>query len=441
MSSESVCQVAHSWVDVGSFFEVVYVTCGYFHDGSEKGTSVHQILCQSWEKCYGDPHNDSTSLRGPTFLVMHMCYNSMPASRPVAHQLTMTNTQGDTEAAQLLKLSHEFKSSSLRIDVGPFTTLLRRWELIMGHANGFWRKNLECAMSQPNLCPRSWQLTRSSSTSSALNFVSSPPMMKPSCPGSSLVMRAEFTVTTLRQSNDPPSGKASRHQGQERPDRWKLMSTPWSSLCLTWKGLCTKNQHQQAKLWIPGSTATFCGDCVKTCEDVAPKFGENRPGCFTMTTPRLTRPSSPTSFRRKTKWLSFPNPILPWTGTLWLLPISKNKIEAERTPVWYHWGDTGRIAESAWHSERKGLPGSIPEMEETVGPVSTCGRELLRWWWRPLGLMVSFTIFTVSVRKILDTTLYIYMHVYTHTHKLFTHVRVRRYTCVFGCVYVRITKW
>jgi len=55
---------------VGSFhiclFGVVYVTCGYFHNGSEKGTaSVHQILCQSWEKCYGDPQNDSTRLRGP----------------------------------------------------------------------------------------------------------------------------------------------------------------------------------------------------------------------------------------------------------------------------------------------------------------------------------------------------------------------------------------
>jgi len=66
MSSESVCQVAHSWVDVGSFHMRLYLICCDFHDGSEKGTaSVHQILCQSWEKCYGDPHNDSTSLWGP----------------------------------------------------------------------------------------------------------------------------------------------------------------------------------------------------------------------------------------------------------------------------------------------------------------------------------------------------------------------------------------
>jgi len=42
------------------------MTCSDFQDGSEKGpASVHQILCQSWEKCYGDPHNDSTSLQGP----------------------------------------------------------------------------------------------------------------------------------------------------------------------------------------------------------------------------------------------------------------------------------------------------------------------------------------------------------------------------------------
>ena len=42
MSSESVSQVAHSSVEVGSFhmclFGVVYVTRGNFHDGSEKGT-------------------------------------------------------------------------------------------------------------------------------------------------------------------------------------------------------------------------------------------------------------------------------------------------------------------------------------------------------------------------------------------------------------------
>ena len=69
-----------------------------------------------------------------------------------------------------------------------------------------------------------------------------------------------------------------------------------------------------------------------------------------------------------------PPTVLPWFGTLWFLPISKTEIEAEMTLFWYHWGDPDRIAKSAWHSDRKGLPRRVPKMEETMEPVSTCGR-------------------------------------------------------------------
>jgi hypothetical protein len=41
-------------------------------------------------------------------------------------------------------------------------------------------------------------------------------------------------------------------------------------------------------------------------------------------------------------------------------------------------------------------------MKETVGPVCTCGRDLLRGWWRPIDLMVIFMIFTALVRNIFD---------------------------------------
>ena len=61
----------------------------------------------------------------------------MPGSRSVAHQLTTMNTPGDPQVAQLLKPLHEFKRSFVRIDVGPFVTLLRRWTVVKGHANGF----------------------------------------------------------------------------------------------------------------------------------------------------------------------------------------------------------------------------------------------------------------------------------------------------------------
>jgi hypothetical protein len=45
-------------------------------------------------------------------------------------------------------------------------------------------------------------------------------------------------------------------------------------------------------------------------------------------------------------------------------------------------------------------------MEKTVGPMSTCGRKLLRGWWRTIDLMMSFMIVTASVQNILDTTTY-----------------------------------
>ena len=46
MFSESACQVSRTYDNVGSFytrlFQVVYVTCRGFHDGSEKGTESVQ---------------------------------------------------------------------------------------------------------------------------------------------------------------------------------------------------------------------------------------------------------------------------------------------------------------------------------------------------------------------------------------------------------------
>jgi hypothetical protein len=47
------------------------------------------------------------------------------------------HTRKPIKAAHLLKMLQEFKSLSVRIDIRPFTTLLRRWELVMGRANGF----------------------------------------------------------------------------------------------------------------------------------------------------------------------------------------------------------------------------------------------------------------------------------------------------------------
>jgi hypothetical protein len=50
----------------------------------------------------------------------------------------------------------------------------------------------------------------------------------------------------------------------------------------------------------------------------------------------------------------------------------------------------------------------------------TCGRELRRGWWRPIGLMVSFFIFTAPVRNILDSPSYL---------QEINHVLSKHYNC------------
>jgi hypothetical protein len=63
-------------------------------------------------------------------------------------------------------------------------------------------------------------------------------------------------------------------------------------------------------------------------------------------------------------------------------------------------------SQSSWHSDREGLPGSVPKLEKTAGPVCACGEELFRGWWRPICLMTSFMTFTASVWNILDAPSY-----------------------------------
>jgi hypothetical protein len=159
-----------------------------------------------------------------------------------------------------------------------------------------------------------------------------------------------------------------------------------------------KHRSQRAKPSIPGYTATFCGDCVKTCEDVAPNLGENNLVVSPWQRPLSYCRPHPVVSGEKLKFCHPPPTVLPWFGTLWLL-IFKNEIEAERKPFWYHWG---RIDESAWQkmtsrkrSKNEGDGGTGVYMrEETTSRVMPADR--------PYGFMN----FTVSVRNILDIPSY-----------------------------------
>jgi hypothetical protein len=127
----------------------------------------------------------------------------------------------------------------------------------------------------------------------------------------------------------------------------------------------------------------FCSDCVKTCKYVAPNFGENRPGCFTMTTPRLKLPPSPNSFWRNNNWLSSPphsNILIIWTY--------------EFTFIYYSGGD-GLLRHCALSRKVAGLipdsvTGTFLDIIRCVGLTNvppSCADRLAMWKPQPTGTL------------------------------------------------------
>ena len=184
MSSESVCQAARRWVDVGSFharlFGVVYVTCGDFHNGSEKGTaSLHQVLCQSWVKCYGDPQNDSTRLRGPKL----ESYTGVSMAYPVQDLPHISWRRRTHREAHKLHKSWNSCTNSTAYPSGSKSDHSWHcwgggswlWDIPTGSDGRIWQAPCRSQIRAHD--PDSWPEAAARQTS-ALNFVSSRPTMK-----------------------------------------------------------------------------------------------------------------------------------------------------------------------------------------------------------------------------------------------------------------------
>ena len=77
--------------------------------------------------------------------------------------------------------------------------------------------------------------------------------------------------------------------------------------------------------------------------------------------------------------------------------------------------DSRGITAGTWHNSKKGLPGMLPSIAETQGPLYSCKRGVLWRWWRNLSSKVSKHLFTSTVLELLDTPLYMSS---SHVHRL-----------------------
>jgi hypothetical protein len=130
------------------------------------------------------------------------------------------------------------------------------------------------------------------------------------------------------------------------------------------------------------------GDCVKTCKDFTPNFGDKRTGITT--TCCLSLLFSLGSFWPKTTWV------------LWLMSVSLIEDKPGRLLFWHRWGDRGRIAGDAEHPHRTQLPGCILRMVEVIGTVHMRTRGLLQGWWLPVGRKLIFDQMVPPVPEIMD---------------------------------------
>jgi len=136
MSSESVCQVAGSWVDVGSFhkrfFFLSRVTYTIFIMDQINEQRVCIKVCASLGKSATE-----------TLTMIQQAFGDQSLSRAQVFQwharfeTGRTSVGDDEHTGRPTSCTTPEIVARIQELVGPFTTLLMRWELVMGHANRF----------------------------------------------------------------------------------------------------------------------------------------------------------------------------------------------------------------------------------------------------------------------------------------------------------------
>ena len=112
------------------------------------------------------------------------------------------------------------------------------------------------------------------------------------------------------------------------------------------------------------------------------------------------------SFWPRTTWQWSPIPHTHPIRPPVIFPLPQAQASDGGPNIRHHWRDSTGIAAGTWHNSKKGLPGMLPSMAETLGPLCSCKRGVLWRWWRKSTSKVSKLLFTSTVLELLDTHLY-----------------------------------
>lgn len=199
--------------------------------------------------------------------------------------------------------------------------------------------------------------------------------MQPSCPGSLKVMRDDFRLMAMRQSNNPPNGKVQSHQQQKGWGRWRAKWRASSPFYLIKKGLCTENHPSRQNsqfyhlLWC---FAAVVWKCVKTSHQTLVTkdwllHHNNIPSHTSLfTTDCIIKNNMTSSLTSLTH--------VTWLPTTFFCFLTEDQVE--RLLVWHGWDGWSRNTDSARHPPRTWLQRWILKWAESLELVWTCRREL-----------------------------------------------------------------
>jgi len=330
--------------------------------------------------------------------VVHRYFNGIPGSRPVAHQLMTTNTPGDPQDAQILKQLHKFTAH-------PSGSTLDHLRHCWGGGSWLWDMptvsdgRIRHAPCRSQICAQDPDSGPEAAALQGLHWTSSARLRRWNVLVQGhhwwweLGLRLRpWDKATILPVEKPHVTKAKKWQTGEK------QSQEYDHHCLWHQGDC-------AQRICPNRPTVNSGFYYDVLQWLCEKVRKHRPQLWREQTWLLHYDKDPSHTSvlthqclAKNKIAVIPHPL--YTPALapcdvFLFPKLKIKVKRRRFDT------TEEI-----QAESQRVLDTLTE-KDFLEAFQKWRRWWDRWGWRqPIGLLVRFTNFTASVRKILDQPMY-----------------------------------